>query len=154
MSTPLSAHAAPRALGLLETAVYGPDLYAMERFYTEVMGLEVVTRTAGRNVVLRCGHAAVILFDPSASLRSGGTFPPHGAPGFGHLAFVADEDELPAWRARFEAAGVKVESEVAWPQGGRSLYVRDPAGNSVELAPPTLWGGLGMHLLADAADAA
>ena len=34
-----------------------------------------------------------------------------------------------------------VEMEVEWPEGGRSLYVRDPAGNSVELAPPTLWGG-------------
>jgi catechol 2,3-dioxygenase-like lactoylglutathione lyase family enzyme len=27
-----------------------------------------------------------------------------------------------------------------WPAGGRSLYIRDPAGNLVELAPPTLWG--------------
>jgi catechol 2,3-dioxygenase-like lactoylglutathione lyase family enzyme len=143
--------AAPRALGLLETAVYGKDLAAMERFYVEVMGLEPVARTPGRNVVLRCGHAAVILFDPSASIRAGGTFPPHGAPGFGHIAFVAQEDELPAWRARFAAAGVKVETEVVWPSGGHSLYVRDPAGNSVELAPPTLWGGLGSRLLAHAA---
>ena len=31
--------------------------------------------------------------------------------------------------------------EVPWPEGGRSIYFRDPAGNSLELAPPTLWGG-------------
>ncbi len=31
--------------------------------------------------------------------------------------------------------------EVNWDQGGTSLYFRDPAGNSIELAPPTLWGG-------------
>jgi hypothetical protein len=29
---------------------------------------------------------------------------------------------------------VAFEWEVAWPGGDRSLYVRDPAGNSVELA--------------------
>jgi hypothetical protein len=26
-----------------------------------------------------------------------------------------------------------------WPRGGMSLYVRDPAGNCVELASPRLW---------------
>ena len=35
--------------------------------------------------------------------------------------------------------GVAIEAEVEWPSGGRSLYFRDPAGNVVELAPPTLW---------------
>ncbi|MDQ3546548.1 MAG: glyoxalase/bleomycin resistance/extradiol dioxygenase family protein, partial [Verrucomicrobiota bacterium] len=43
------------------------------------------------------------------------------------------------WRERLQEAGVAIESEVEWPEGGRSLYFRDPAGNSVELAPPTLW---------------
>ena len=28
-----------------------------------------------------------------------------------------------------------------WDEGGRSIYFRDPAGNVVELAPPTLWSG-------------
>ncbi len=42
--------------------------------------------------------------------------------------------------ARLEAAGVAIESEVTWPRGGRSLYIRDPAGNCVELASPKLWG--------------
>ena len=36
--------------------------------------------------------------------------------------------------------GVAIESEVDWPSGGTSLYFRDPAGNVLELAPPTLWG--------------
>jgi hypothetical protein len=29
---------------------------------------------------------------------------------------------------------------VRWPRGGRSLYVRDPGGNSIELASPRIWG--------------
>ena len=28
-----------------------------------------------------------------------------------------------------------------WPNGARSLYFRDPAGNSVEIAEPRLWFG-------------
>ena len=66
--------------------------------------------------------------------------PAHGAVGPGHAAFAVDEAELPAWRARLRAHGVAVEAEIAWPRGGRSLYVRDPAGNSIELAPPRIWG--------------
>jgi hypothetical protein len=28
---------------------------------------------------------------------------------------------------------------VEWPGGGRSIYFRDPAGNSVELGTPAIW---------------
>lgn len=136
-----------RAPALLETAIYGSDLPAMERFYLEVFGLETVARTPGRNVVLRCGHSALILFDVDVTSQPGGLFPGHGSRGPGHIAFVVPEAELDAWRAHLAAAGVPIEKEIEWPEGGRSLYLRDPAGNSVELAPPTIWGGLGGRLL-------
>jgi catechol 2,3-dioxygenase-like lactoylglutathione lyase family enzyme len=132
-----------RAERLLETAIYGQDLNLLERFYVELLGLEPIARTPGRNVVLRCGSAALILFDPAASGTPGGPFPPHEGPGRGHIAFAIPLDAFPAWRARLAAAGVDIEREVKWPDGNSSLYFRDPAGNSVELAPPTLWDGLG-----------
>ena len=47
--------------------------------------------------------------------------------------------EAPAWRAWLREQGVEIEREVGWPGGGLSLYFRDPAGNSLELATPTLW---------------
>lgn len=128
---------------LLETAVYGPDLEALERFYVDLLGLEPVAKTPGRNVVLRCGAAALILFDPKASGTPGGPFPPHAGPGQGHIAFSVPLGDLAAWRERLAAAGVGIEQEITWPDGNRSVYFRDPAGNSVELAPPTLWNGLG-----------
>jgi catechol 2,3-dioxygenase-like lactoylglutathione lyase family enzyme len=120
---------------------------ALERFYVDVCGLEPVARTAGRNVVLRCGPAALILFNPATSSAPDGQFPPHGARGPGHVAFVIPPEELPAWRERLVALGVAIEAEVPWAEGGSSVYIRDPAGNSVELAPPTLWGGLGFQTL-------
>ncbi len=46
---------------------------------------------------------------------------------------------FPAWKDRLSALGVAIEAEVAWPGGGRSIYIRDPAGNSVELVTPQIW---------------
>ena len=56
-------------------------------------------------------------------------------------AFAARPDALDAWRAHLQEHGVAIEMEVNWEQGGTSIYFRDPAGNSLELAPTTLWGG-------------
>jgi hypothetical protein len=35
---------------------------------------------------------------------------------------------------------VAIEADFEWPKGGRSIYFRDPAGNSVEFAEPRIWG--------------
>ncbi len=64
---------------------------------------------------------------------------PHGAQGAVHVAFAIPMRELSAWRAWLQDNGVAIEREVTWPGGGRSIYFRDPAGNSVELATPTIW---------------
>src|SRR5690606_34029729 len=48
-----------RVSGLLEAAVYGEDLAALEKFYVEVFGLEPIARTEARNVVLRAGRSAL-----------------------------------------------------------------------------------------------
>ncbi|MEX2610951.1 MAG: VOC family protein [Gemmatimonadota bacterium] len=132
---------------LLEAALYGPDLRALERFYSEVIGLPVLLRAPGRLVALRAGHTTLLLFDPAATREAGGRVPEHGASGAGHVAFVIEEQTRHEWREWLEAHGVAIEKEVTWPEGGVSLYVRDPAGNSVELAPPRIWGGLGRDLL-------
>ena len=49
---------------------------------------------------------------------------------------------LEAWADELRRAGVAVERQVSWPAGGRSLYVRDPAGNSVELIEGEAWPAL------------
>lgn len=86
----------------------------------------------------------VLLFVPEHTSSvpghvNGALIPLHGSRGAGHVAFAVHEADLIAWKERFDAAGIPIESEVQWPSGGRSLYVRDPAGNSVELATPNLW---------------
>ncbi|MDG1875189.1 MAG: hypothetical protein P8J27_14850 [Mariniblastus sp.] len=51
------------------------------------------------------------------------------------------KDERDTRRIRSASADIEIESEVCWDDGARrtSIYFRDPAGNSIELAPPNLW---------------
>lgn len=136
---------APRIDGVLETALYADDLEAAERFYGEVLGLDVFARESGRHVFFRCGAAMLLVFSPERTLtivsRVGGVpVPTHGARGPGHVCFRVAEATLADWRLRLATHGIPIEAEIDWPRGGRSLYVRDPAGNSVELAPGRIWG--------------
>lgn len=136
----------PAPIGrVLETALYTDDLAAANRFYGVVLGLERIASVEGRHLFFRCGAGVVLIFDRRSTASvptsvNGAPVPMHGASGAGHVAFAVADAELPAWRAHLAAEGVAIESEVTWPRGGRSLYVRDPAGNSVELASPLLWG--------------
>ena len=131
--------------GVLETCLYADDLGAAERFYAGVLGLTVDSRALERHVFFRCGAAMLLVFDPertaSAPGQVGGTpVPAHGAHGPGHVCFRVPPDELSHWRERLQRSGIAIEAEIEWPRGGASLYVRDPAGNSVEIAPARIWG--------------
>ena len=135
----------PAIEGVLETCLYTRDLPAAERFYVGLLGLTVVAREPARHVFLRCGAAMVLVFDPERTSTmpgevNGVAVPAHGVNGPAHVCFRIAESDLPAWRDRLLTAGVAIEAEITWPHGGSSLYVRDPAGNSVELAPARIWG--------------
>ena len=129
-----------RAERVLETCLYVDDLNAAERFYTDVLGLEVESRAQDRHVFFRCGNAMFLLFNPAATEQASGPVPPHGARGQGHVAFAVSQTEIAAWKAQLQERGVALEAEVTWPSGSTSLYFRDPAGNSVELTSPAIWG--------------
>ena len=126
-------------VAVVETAIYVDDLDAAEAFYRGVLGLEVIGKEAGRHVFFRVGDGVLLAFSPEATLR-GDKLPPHGTTGPGHFALGVRAEDLDGWRSRLGGAGVVIEKEVTWPRGGRSLYFRDPAGNSVELVTPGIWG--------------
>jgi catechol 2,3-dioxygenase-like lactoylglutathione lyase family enzyme len=58
------------------------------------------------------------------------------------MAFQVAKEDLNVWRRHFLKKGVPIESEVTWPNGAHSIYFRDPAGNSLELATPNMWNPL------------
>jgi len=133
----------PTATRIYETVLYSDDLEATATFYTEGLGLRLLSQSE-LMLVLGIGENYLLVFDPKKSAAAGRLVPSHGAIGAGHVAVVSEEADLPAWRERLAAADIEIEAEVDWSDGqrGRSIYVRDPAGNSVELAPPILWSSL------------
>ncbi len=123
---------------ILETCLYVDDLEAAEHFYCQVLGMEFVNRHPGRHVFFRCGRQMLLIFNPKASSVSE-DLPAHGAVPGGHVAFTVDPSSINQWRRHLEDCGVIVEKLVEWPQA-QSLYFRDPAGNSLELASRQIWG--------------
>ncbi|WP_419695346.1 VOC family protein [Mesorhizobium muleiense] len=130
---------------ILESALYVTDLDAAEKFYTDLLGLDLLGKVEGRHLFFRCGDGVLLIFNaaatkvppaPDAKLK----VPPHGTVGDGHLCFAASADEIVRWRAHLERKKIAIESEFEWPQGGRSIYIRDPSGNSIEFAEPRIWG--------------
>ena len=140
-----AVRARPKVARVLESCLSVTDLDAAEEFYEDVIGLQKYAREDGRHVFFRCGDSMVLIFNPEKTSRvpttvAGAAVPMHGTVGVGHLAFAVNEHDIPAWRSHLHNSGVAIESEVHWPQGGTSLYIRDPAGNSIELASPRIWG--------------
>lgn len=129
----------PRISHILETCAYGTDLAGMERFYVNVLGLKKMSEGYPRHVFFRVNDQDVFLvFHPHETLQ-GRDVPAHGATGPGHFAFAVVQGELPAWRRHLCEQGIPLEREVTWPNGAESIYFRDPAGNSVELATADVW---------------
>ena len=128
---------------ILETALYVDDLDAAEAFYGQLLGLERITRASNRHVFYKVGKTVLLIFNPAetevAHPDAHLPVPPHGARGPGHVCFAATRQEIEAWRARLTSQGCAIEQDFDWPNGARSIYFRDPAGNSIEIAEPRLW---------------
>ena len=130
---------------ILESALYVDDLEAAAAFYGGVLGLEIITQAEGRHVFFRCGHGVLLIFNAAATEippapEARLPVPPHGSRGPGHLCFAASAEEIDRWRAEFQSQGIAIEADFEWPKGGRSIYFRDPSGNSLEIAEPRIWG--------------
>lgn len=125
---------------ILETCLCVNDLAVARKFYTEVLGLTVAAEQTDRHLFFRVGNQMLLLFDPKESSKPLGTIPPHGTHGAGHVCFATTDAELSEWQNQLAANGVAIESIHEWPEGHRSLYFRDPAGNSLELTTPRIWG--------------
>ena len=133
-----------RPKGILETALYVEDLNKAVQFYGSVLGLELITIVPGRNIFFRCGEGVLLLFNAEATriaLQGPLPVPTHGASGQGHVCFRASSAEIDQWVVRLRSQGVEIEADFLWPSsGGRSIYFRDPSGNSLEFGEPKIWG--------------
>jgi catechol 2,3-dioxygenase-like lactoylglutathione lyase family enzyme len=119
-----------RAIGINHVSISAPDLEASIRFYREVFGMELVPapRFPGQPVVwLRLGDQQLHLFQRK------------GAPRYHHFGIDVDDFEA-AYRM---LRGLEIRDQTTFlggvvelPGGEAQMYLRDPAGNLVELDCP------------------
>ncbi|MEO0796167.1 MAG: VOC family protein [Verrucomicrobiota bacterium] len=124
---------------ILETAIYVDDLDAAEQFYSKVLDLTLHNKVEKHFLFYKLDNCMLLIFDPAYAEEEGHEIPTHGAEGVCHFAFRMEQEQLDAWSQRLTERGVEIEHDHQWPNGARSIYFRDPAGNSLELAPWKLW---------------
>lgn len=124
---------------IIETCIYSTDLAAMRRFYSNVIGLELVQEEDGKFVFFKAGRSMLLIFNPDRTFPDNDRLPSHGAKGPSHFAMEIGSDDYRPWKERLAANDVAIEMEVGWKEKSRSLYFRDPAGNLVELITPGEW---------------
>ena len=120
---------ARRIKGLGEVSIRVKDLDAMQKFYEEVVGLEVIRRDESF-VFFKVaegygGHTQNLALFVAEQLNPAGTTLHHIAL---NVALVDFESE----KLRLEGLGLKVNATVHEWLHVRSLYFPDPEGNSLE----------------------
>jgi catechol 2,3-dioxygenase-like lactoylglutathione lyase family enzyme len=133
----------PRLDDLKETALYVDDLERAKRFYELVLGLRPLVQDHRLCAFDVAGKHILLLFLRGASLElaslPGGVIPPHDGAGPLHVAFSVSRDELAEWESHLQSHAIEIESRMAWPRGGQSIYFRDPDGHLLEFLTPGVW---------------
>ena len=120
-----------RILELDHFGVDVSDLDRAERFYTDMLGLEVARRFGQHQVLLRCGGQMLALF-ARTDLPPRQTERIDNPLGKGHHAFKVAREDFLAMRARFDAQGVPTHGPIDWGDHD-CLYFLDPDGNLLEI---------------------
>jgi catechol 2,3-dioxygenase-like lactoylglutathione lyase family enzyme len=126
----------PKLERVLETALYCTSETEAEvrDFYERVMGL----RRLGPRFAYRIGESLLLVFN-SDETKAQSSPPGHGASGSVHACLLAPEAAYEEWKSHLADAGVTIIEEMTWPNGCRSFYFTDPAGNLLEIADGDLW---------------
>lgn len=128
----------PRINHIIETAIYCRDLALADKFYGGILGLRKLSESDS-HIFYAVGRAVLLVFEPEAS-RTQTHLPRHGTTGAGHFAFQIDPDQYEPWLDHLKSAGVDIEKEHLWSDGtARSIYCRDPEGNTVEWITRPAW---------------
>ena len=128
---------------IVETCLHVEDLNRSMVFYADLFGYSVMNSDE-RFCAFKVGNSQVLLLfargsDPEGTVMPFGTIPAHGTSGQAHLGFGVPAASLSAWRARLEEKRIPIESSLTWPNGGTSIYFRDPDGHLLELLTPGVW---------------
>lgn len=113
--------------GLRHLALVVPNIEDCERFYVDVMGMEVLRRASEDLVYLTCGNDNLSL----GRLRDGER---PGTQHLDHFGFVVDsKEDLQHWYEYLRSRDVELlDQPHDHSDGARSFHCKDPAGNVVQ----------------------
>jgi catechol-2,3-dioxygenase len=113
--------------GLCEVTLRARDLDALERFYAEALGLDVLSRDEDR-IWLGVGERGRLGIWTPGQKEFGDQGGAHV-----HFAMAVEPNSLEEKSERLRQRGIAVEGPVEHPGGDRSIYFTDPEGNVAEL---------------------
>lgn len=115
--------------GLHHVALYVKNLEACEKFYVDLLGMEIVWRPDNDNIYLSSGN------DNFALHRAPVQFAPDKHQNLDHLGFfLSERSDVDAWYEYLKSENVTIK---ALPKdhrdNTRSFYFADPDGNTVQM---------------------
>lgn len=120
--------------GVNELVLEVLDLDAAARFYADVLGFPVISRSEDRVWLLAGERSRIGLWTPQVGLADG-----RGGVHV-HYAMHVDDADYEAAVTRLREHGLELQEEVFEENGTRAAYVTDPDGNVVEF---WTWSGEG-----------
>lgn len=116
--------------GLRHVALFVRDLAACERFYVDLIGMEVEWRPDELNVYLTSGGDNLALHQANRDIERDETSQRLDHIGF----FVHDDEAVDHWYAWLTSRGVRMRTEPRTHRdGARSFYCYDPDGTHVQI---------------------
>ena len=121
-----------------ETCIYVADLENTRRFYSEIIGLPLISHVPERHIFFRAGESVLLCFIAEKTLKEV-HLPPHGANGSIHFAFEVSAEDYISCLHKMQEAGVEILHQHTWKNARRSFYFHDPDKNLVEVLEEGLW---------------
>ncbi|MDE0726525.1 MAG: VOC family protein [Alphaproteobacteria bacterium] len=116
----------PAFRGIRHIAFKVANLEECEKFYIDVMGMELLYRANDNLVYLTCGNDNLSLARADGAPKDGGVFD--------HYGFIVESKAtLDAWHDYFKSIDVPVlDQPHDHADGARSFHLKDPAGNVIQ----------------------
>ena len=119
----------PATLGMHHVALNVRDLESCEKFYVDLLGMDVEWRPDADNVYLTSGN------DNLALHRASGEEQPGSGQRLNHIGFfIASQNEVDDWHDFLKENGVQIKAPPKTHRdGARSFYCSDPEGAIVQV---------------------
>ena len=127
-----------KIIGIKETCIYVSDLERTKEFYSDQLGLQLISMVKDRHVFFRAGNSVLLCFIAGQTKKEK-DLPPHGASGSVHFALEVSKNEYGNSLQLLKDAGIHILHEHMWKNGLRSFYFHDPDENLVEVIEEGLW---------------